>query len=1803
MDRLKKARTPIRSQLTRLSNQVQPMLITDPPDLEALRVKSEQLEAIRIALQEADEKIKDQLLDDDAPENDIEDEYQATEQYQETYIILKNQIKKLINPTVSPTASEVYQSVGSEARGNDKKRNFKLPKITLMKFNGELNQWLAWWSQFRKIDEDDDLDDSDKFQYLYQSMQPDTEAMEIVKSYPHSAENYSKAIEALQERFGRDDLQLQFYVRELLTLVISNVAKKEKLALSSLYLKLESHLRCLATLKLDQADPATWLFPLVESSLAEETLRAWQRSPISKQDGTQLNPQKTRLDLLMEFIRNEVRTEQQISMAQNAFQSTTLEGQPKKPGKSKASIFRKGTDEQLATAAGLIVGEVICAFCDGKHQSDRCVRGQAMAYAEKKEKVEQKRLCFRCLMPGHPAKRCKLVVRCILCSGKHYPIMCQGERSNDKKENPVSAADSTQQKHTNFYDGNSGYPSNQSPSYPPPPGGYSSSSASSNQCSGDVILNTLLVKVVGENSSLIVRLVGDTGSQRSYIRKDIVKQIKCARVGQEWIQNVLFGGGVTPPMCTDKFGVWLGHPCGQFCNQFLLLERPQICGSLPKIPNGPWLQELREQGIQLSDVGVGCSEVDILIGSDYWGSLLTGEVFKLKCGLVAVNTMFGWALSGRVPVVASNLAVPVMSMLATTNDLSSLWSLEALGINDPIEVVTREEDERRALSHFKETVTRDESGRYVVSLPWKHESVPLPTYRSVAERCLNRTTVSLKKKDNFQLYDDVFKQWENEGYIARVENDDGKGYYLPHHPVFKESTTTPCRPVFNASCKSGKLPSLNDCLYKGPNLLELIPTLLLSFREKEIGISADIRKAFQMLSVREEDQKFQKFLWWEDQSCQRIQVFKHLRVVFGMNCSPFLLAATIKHHLSSVDNQEFAEKLLNSFYVDNVVTSVSSHQEFEDFREKATAIMKSAGMELRQWASSFAIKNGVNTPTDAMCMLGPEVEAKPEEVGTCLSVLGVIWDRIQDSLSCVIPEFEFGKGITKRSLLSAIARIFDPIGFTAPALLPVKIIIQDSWIRNVGWDEELPPDYQKQVEKWVKAVSVLGTIQIPRNFQLSGTEKREIHVFVDASSHAYACVVFLRSSTRNKVEVQLLLAKSRLSPAKRIASKSTPARPTIPRLELMACVIGTRIATIARQSIEYQHIPFQFWSDSTTALAWIRRNEQWGTFVGNRVSEILKSTSPSQWRHVPGCLNPADLPSRGCSPLELVRSRWWEGPSWLKEEKAAWPNPHEETDENTVASERRKVSALLATQVLDQPRFSSYRKNVSVMAWVLRFVKSCKREVNASKSSYISVPEMREAERIVIRKIQSEAFQQQSRRIGGMMVFQDESRLLRVMTRLTNRKDAMDFTYPIILPKKHPLVNQLIFEVHRFHGHAGVQFLMSKLREKYWVLQSRRTIKRVIRSCTVCRRHQAKPLDVSPAPLPRRRVSNSEPFETTGVDLAGPFFLKDGSKSWVVLFTCAYYRCLYMDLVNSLSTETFLGAMERFVSLYGRPNTVYSDNGTNFHGAVNLFKQLDWRKIESESNVRQINWVFNPPTAAWWGGWWERLVRSVKDLMKRILGRSRLNYDQLRTCIMGVSATINDRPLTVVSEDSGDLIPLTPSMFIRRQVDGGMPETASCESLQRGFIKMKNLQRQLKDRFRKEYVSLLVQRRNEAKNNEIAVGDIVMVGADNKKRFQWPLGLVLELIPGGDGEHRVAKIKTANGVLIRPFQRLYPLEFSSKDKDELKESNRLEKAVKARKLPRNTPTTKKSESVVITKRGRVVIQPSRYGQWFNLVSS
>ncbi|GFW46766.1 integrase catalytic domain-containing protein [Trichonephila clavipes] len=284
--------------------------------------------------------------------------------------------------------------------------------------------------------------------------------------------------------------------------------------------------------------------------------------------------------------------------------------------------------------------------------------------------------------------------------------------------------------------------------------------------------------------------------------------------------------------------------------------------------------------------------------------------------------------------------------------ISDLWKLDSLGITDPVETKTKLEIQKETLNHFQKTISVDINGRYEVALPWVLDNKLLSSNRKLAENRLESAKRKLIATGKFEEYQDILDLWLS-GKIIEEVNDDKENFvhYLPHRPVIKENSTSKIRPVFDASARTKGSPSLNDCLEKGPNFIEVIPTILNRFRKYKIGGISDIEKAFLQIGVREQDRDFLRFMWYDRENRDHIKIYRHRRVVFGVTSSPFLLGATLNHHLDNAHGNfdNVAKILRKSFYVDNCVTSFETEEQLQKFIVESKILLSSAHFNLRGW--------------------------------------------------------------------------------------------------------------------------------------------------------------------------------------------------------------------------------------------------------------------------------------------------------------------------------------------------------------------------------------------------------------------------------------------------------------------------------------------------------------------------------------------------------------------------------------------------------------------------------------------------------------------------------------------------------------------------------------------------------------------------------------------------------------------------------------------------------------------------------------
>ncbi|VEN41764.1 unnamed protein product [Callosobruchus maculatus] len=1148
---------------------------------------------------------------------------------------------------------------------------------------------------------------------------------------------------------------------------------------------------------------------------------------------------------------------------------------------------------------------------------------------------------------------------------------------------------------------------------------------------------------------------------------------------------------------------------------------------------------------------------------------------------MGVESVFGWVVHGvsqgqsseRAFSVGMNIANVLCTQVehnADAMDLKNFWDLELIGINN-----SNATDQLKTDNFLKNNITYN-NDRYKVSLPWKEPNTCLDSNYEGAFYRLTNLTRKLVKTDKLCEYDSAMREYLNNECAERSPDqcNENKTYFMPHRAVYRDDKdTSKIRIVFDASAHAPGLPSLNEVLEQGENLTPHLFHILLNFRFGAIAVIADIEKAFLQIEVEENDRDALSFLWYEgpinDSShLPRIVNYRMKRVTFGVNCSPFLLAATLKKHLQSQSDNynDTCSILLQSFYVDDLVVAVNNEEDAERIFYESKEILAKAGMNLRKWNTNNAKLRGTMN-----CSSTANTESK--------KVLGVLWHPSKDVLMINLDEVleeSQSRAPTKRTVLQTVSRIFDPLGFLSPFTIRTKILLQSIWKAKLHWDEPLPDALANEYARWFSEITSLSEFTIPRNV-LKGNELHiSLHIFADASPVAYGAAAYLRCEDEHgKTHCKLLIAKARVSPINESGDKQL----TLPRLELTAAVCATRLQHFILSNTKITYNSHTLWTDSKITLHWINgKPSKWKPYVCHRVSEIQKSTIGS-WRHCPGSDNPADLLTRGVKAKVLLTSEMWQcGPEWLRLGHEFWPN--EEANDDILNDVESSVFAVQNVESpLNEPifcleKYSSLEKILRITAYVKRFIHNLRNK--DKRFSHLKSAELEDAEKYWIMTTQQRYFSVElaslknekqvdsSSNILTLNPFLDDDGIIRLGGRLQEASLSYKTKYPVIIPKKSALTDKLIESAHLLTMHGGVNLTITQLRKTYWIIQCRQRVKTMLNRCMTCRKLRTKSGNEPFAPLPKERVTMAAPFKVTGTDFAGPLYVVSETngrkKTYIMLFTCAVVRAVHLELVPDLTTESCINALRRFVSRRGVPDIVCSDNARTFKRTClelkELTKILTNGKFQAFAASHRIEWRFIAERAAWWGGFWERMVKTVKDALKLTLGKS-LTFEELQTVLSEVEATVNSRPLTYIENDADNLMILTPSHFLLGTNECGFFSDFTNSEIKKNQIlemwkKRNAMSRSFWKRWSNDYLQQLrsFHKSHPVKSNNFRVGDVALLHDQNVPRLLWKLVRITQVFQGRDGKVRACEVVTGDRTTLRrPIQLLFPLEVTAARED------------------------------------------------------
>ncbi len=621
----------------------------------------------------------------------------------------------------------------------------------------------------------------------------------------------------------------------------------------------------------------------------------------------------------------------------------------------------------------------------------------------------------------------------------------------------------------------------------------------------------------------------------------------------------------------------------------------RICNDVCDVPFNP-----QEVWPQLSPLTLADSyprpqvAVDVLLGLDVLKWVVNGMTKLGSEGPFVMDTIFGWVLFGDLDVSKQYASSEVYSMAtimyseerSLVATMERFSSLEAIGITPHGEEPVLSPEDRHALQVFKDTcVFRD--GHYEVPLIFKPNAPALlNNKKSALGRLFALEGRLLKEPELGAKYQKGIEALLTLRFAEKVpENELSRDnvFYLPHRPVVdEERESTNLRIVMDASAQGPKGVSLNDCLVTGPPKQPDSTQMLLRLREKPVAIQGDISKMFLQIMITQEHRDLLRFLWRDLDQTKPPQEYRMLVTTFGVKESPFKAIECVRQHaLKYMDTHaRTVKELLTNLYMDDLLTGAETEDEALQIINEVNSIMKEGGFTFQKWASnSKKVLQGI---PEELRSRAAKVEFNEQEQEHSHTALGLDWDISKDVLSFKPGKWTEEKTHTKRTVLSSVAKLFDPLGLISPLIIKAKIIMQQLWKAGIDWDDELPEDLKQEWESWLSSVDKIEEIKIPRCIRKRKIKSQHLHAFGDASKEAYGAALYLVCTYDDgSTSANLVMSKTRVAPIKESGR--------IPRLELLAALLAARLVTYYKEATGFNG-RVTCWTDSTCVWHWLQRS-------------------------------------------------------------------------------------------------------------------------------------------------------------------------------------------------------------------------------------------------------------------------------------------------------------------------------------------------------------------------------------------------------------------------------------------------------------------------------------------------------------------------------------------------------------------------------------------------------------------------------------
>lgn len=1573
----------------------------------------------------------------------------------------------------------------------------KLPKVELMKFNGEdLSLWPLFYENFKNLIHFKEFSNAEKLQYLLGSLCG--KSLKCVSSIEPLPENYEIIWKLLEETYQDRKYLAALYLDKLLSFRPASSIQSH--TLQTFLEQFDTNVTALKRLKLENLTDFIFTH-IAMSKLPQEFVNTFELVENDDEIPT--------YDKFLKFIKH---------------QSKVL---PRNDKQKAVSNINHRFSKTFVTQSQ---PNNHCVACKKSfHLLVDCKYFKDLNPDQRFQIVKDNNLCINCFSSKHKLLSCTSRFSCTICKLKHHTLLHRNtlkDKTNNDLQNSASSSKDVQ---------------------------ILCSTISKSIKPTIVLLSTAQVNVVDRwNKMQTIRVLIDSGSMSNLLTIDCCKALG---LPYEKISSNISGVGGNCQLVKGKCNIVISSRVDRSAKYgFEVLLVDKITNQLPEVPVK--LNSLDYlQNLQLADPTFHIpGNIQGILGANVFASIIRSHHVK-DSSTTALDTSLGYIVMGK----ASTSEAFIDSFSKSSHTFLTVNPLVTIPRAIHLTTPTRKEEDPICESFFIQTVKRNpDTGRYAVALPFSDDPAKLGNSYTYAQNRLFSLEKRLHRNPDLKVvYANILRDYIDQGHMSLILEDDSTmpSYYIPHHCIFKQSSSTPCRIVFDASMKTENGFSLNDILYTGPKLQNDLLRILLMFRLFPVAVTADIRQMYRQINLIEEHRRFQRILWRFDETSS-VSIYELNTVTFGVKSSPYLSLRTIKQ---LVDDEgalypEAVSLVTKTLYIDDLICSLPDVDNAVTAHFSLVNLFNSGGFQMVKWMSNsseflsqipnhYKLIENLDFARDDLC------------------VLGLFWNPRTDTFSFKIDMKMVDP--TKRNMLSIVARIFDPLNFLAPVTLFVKLLIKRCWALKLDWDDPAPKTIRELWYIFQKELHLLNTIKIPRHLNVFSDTLITLIGFSDASPVAYGCVIYCKVVLPQQIpKVFLLIAKSKVSPSPEL---------TLPKLELSAAALLAKQLRFLKDTYGDRIHKIYAFSDSTITLGWINSQPQkCKPFISNRISQIHQNISPDCWFFVPGKENAADCVSRSLTPSQLVKNEtWFSGPQWLGLDFYQWPvkavsdlNSPSITDENRVLIATEQEESSLYNLI---NRFSSWSKLLNSTVYVLRFLKIL------PNHSSISNDDLCVAETYLIRAVQQKHFAELYLSLEKSTILSNSklrklhpfmhNKVIRVGGRLSNANIKFDQKHPILLPKSDPFVSLLVDYYHKKYCHAGAHLLQSLLYQNYWILSARSMIRQRVWKCNTCFKINPKPIYPFMADLPSERVNCAKAFLATGVDYTGAFSITmsrhrgvKSQKAYICLFICLSTKAIHLELASDLSSDAFISAFKRFISRRGNCATLFSDCGTNFVGAKTKFDEI-YQLTQSrgfqdafqrELNSFKITWKFNPPSSPWMGGFWESNIKSVKTHLSRVIGNQILTYEEFYTVLTQIEAVLNSRPLCLLSTDPSDPVALTPAHFLYGSPVASLPVEHFNDKSPKGLLNryklLDSLVQHYWKRWRQEYLFTLQSRQKwNTITNPPSEGMIVIIIHDNLPPLNWPLAVIERLYPGKDGTARVALVKTRTGSYVRPVAKLCPL--------------------------------------------------------------